>query len=414
MKAISGHDVKIFTDNIEASAIEQIEQLLSIQAFSGCKIRIMPDVHAGAGCVIGFTGNLGDKVIPNIVGVDIGCGILVQPFACTGAIGYHALNEYILHNIPSGRNFRDNRFAPLPQEYMDDYRESKELIKQLRCYRELKETKRLNLSIGSLGGGNHFIEIDVDNEGNHYLIIHSGSRSLGVQVCEIYQKIAVNHTFNQIFNYRLEAQKIIDDCLLHNQENLINDRLQNLKNLAKNIVYPNKDLCYLEGQDLDNYLHDMGIVQKFAARNRQLIAEKIVKFLNCAIVDSFTCIHNYIDLEEKILRKGSIDASLGKRVIIPLNMRDGCILGIGKGIQEYNSSAPHGAGRALSRMNAKDKISLIDFKEEMKNIYSTSVGETTIDEAPQAYKNKNDILKYLPLLVDDIRIIKPLYNFKAH
>lgn len=390
----------VLADTIENTAYQQIQQLVNQPFCKESNIVIMSDVHSGAGSVIGLTMTINDKVVPSLVGVDIGCGMEVINLG-KGYIDFHSLDDFINQNIPSGFSVNDEILEEFP-------------LDSLKCFSQLRDINYLTRSLGSLGGGNHFIEIDVDNEGNHYLIIHSGSRSLGVQVYEIYQKIAVNHTFNQIFNYQLEAQKIIDDCLLHNQENLINDRLQNLKNLAKNIVYPNKDLCYLEGQDLENYFHDMGIVQKFAARNRQLIAEKIAQFLNCSIVDSFTCIHNYIDLEEKILRKGSIDASLGKRVIIPLNMRDGCILGIGKGIQEYNSSAPHGAGRALSRMNAKDKISLADFKEEMKNIYSTSVGETTIDEAPQAYKNKNDILKYLPLLIDDIRIIKPLYNFKAH
>ena len=390
----------VLADIIEDTAYQQIQQLVNQPFSKESNIVVMSDVHSGTGSVIGLTMTINDKVVPSLVGVDIGCGMEVINLG-KEYIDFPSLDDFINQNIPSGFSVNDEVLEDFPLE-------------GLRCFSQLRDINYLTRSLGSLGGGNHFIEIDVDNEGNHYLIIHSGSRSLGVQVCEIYQKIAVNHTFNQIFNYRLEAQKIIDDCLLLNQENLINNRLQNLKKLAKNIIYPNKDLCYLEGQDLDNYLHDMGIVQKFAARNRQLIAEKIVKFLNCAIVDSFTCIHNYIDLEEKILRKGAIDASLEKRVIIPLNMRDGCILGIGKGIREYNNSAPHGAGRALSRMNAKDKISLIDFKEEMKNIYSTSVGETTIDEAPQAYKDKNIILKYLPLLIDDIRIIKPLYNFKAH
>ena len=191
MRNIQNHDVKIFTDNIETTAIEQIERLLTIPAFGGCKIRIMPDVHAGAGCVIGFTGDLGDKVIPNIVGVDIGCGILVQPFTCMKEIDYHALNEFILHHIPSGRNYRDNKYATLPQKYMGAYRESKDLIKQMCCYRELKETKRLNLSIGSLGGGNHFIELDKDESGLFYLVVHTGSRNLGKQVADNYQKLAV-------------------------------------------------------------------------------------------------------------------------------------------------------------------------------------------------------------------------------
>ena len=271
----------VLADIIEDTAYQQIQQLVNQPFSKESNIVVMSDVHSGTGSVIGLTMTINDKVVPSLVGVDIGCGMEVINLG-KEYIDFPSLDDFINQNIPSGFSVNDEVLEDFPLE-------------GLRCFSQLRDINYLTRSLGSLGGGNHFIEIDVDNEGNHYLIIHSGSRSLGVQVYEIYQKIAVNHTFNQIFNYRLEAQKIIDDCLLHNQENLINNRLQNLKNLAKNIIYPNKDLCYLEGQDLDDYLHDMGIVQKFAARNRQLIAEKIVKFLNCAIVDSFTCIHNYIE-----------------------------------------------------------------------------------------------------------------------
>lgn len=419
MKAISGHDVKIFTDNIEASAIEQIEQLLSIQAFSGCKIRIMPDVHAGAGCVIGFTGNLGDKVIPNIVGVDIGCGILVQPFACTGAIGYHALNEYILHNIPSGRNFRDNRFAPLPQEYMDDYRESKELIKQLRCYRELKETKRLNLSIGSLGGGNHFIELDKDKCGLYYLVVHTGSRNLGKQVAQIYQKLAVKcqSGWGELIE---EQNRLIAEYKQAGRKNELQDVIRQLHNsfkMRKPAIPP--DLAFLEGGFRDDYLHDMRLCQQWAKINRRMIVGLIMDYLagngvaeNYGAEQQFESVHNYIG-DDNIIRKGAISAREGEKCIIPLNMRDGSLICIGKGNEDWNNSAPHGAGRIMSRSQAFRQICMDDYRLSMQGIYSESLSEETKDESPMVYKPKDEIIGNISDTVSIVNLIKPIYNFKA-
>ena len=419
MKAISGHNVKIFTDNIEASAIEQIEQLLNIQAFSGCKIRIMPDVHAGAGCVIGFTGNLGDKVIPNIVGVDIGCGILVQPFACTGAIGYHALNEYILHNIPSGRNFRDNRFAPLPQEYMDDYRESKELIKQLRCYRELKETKRLNLSIGSLGGGNHFIELDKDKCGLYYLVVHTGSRNLGKQVAQIYQKLAVKcqSGWGELIE---EQNRLIAEYKQAGRKNELQDVIRQLHNsfkMRKPAIPP--DLAFLEGGFRDDYLHDMRLCQQWAKINRRMIVGLIMDYLagngvaeNYGAEQQFESVHNYIG-DDNIIRKGAISAREGEKCIIPLNMRDGSLICIGKGNEDWNNSAPHGAGRIMSRSQAFRQISMDDYRLSMQGIYSESLSEETKDESPMVYKPKDEIIGNISDTVSIVNLIKPIYNFKA-
>ena len=419
MKAISGHNVKIFTDNIEASAIEQIEQLLNIQAFSGCKIRIMPDVHAGAGCVIGFTGNLGDKVIPNIVGVDIGCGILVQPFACTGAIGYHALNEYILHNIPSGRNFRDNRFAPLPQECMDDYRESKELIKQLRCYRELKETKRLNLSIGSLGGGNHFIELDKDKCGLYYLVVHTGSRNLGKQVAQIYQKLAVKcqSGWGELIE---EQNRLIAEYKQAGRKNELQDVIRQLHNsfkMRKPAIPP--DLAFLEGGFRDDYLHDMRLCQQWAKINRRMIVGLIMDYLagngvaeNYGAEQQFESVHNYIG-DDNIIRKGAISAREGEKCIIPLNMRDGSLICIGKGNEDWNNSAPHGAGRIMSRSQAFRQISMDDYRLSMQGIYSESLSEETKDESPMVYKPKDEIIGNISDTVSIVNLIKPIYNFKA-
>lgn len=418
MRNIQNHDVKIFTDNIETTAIEQIERLLTIPAFSGCKIRIMPDVHAGAGCVIGFTGDLGDKVIPNIVGVDIGCGILVQPFTCMKEIDYHALNEFILHHIPSGRNYRDNKYAPLPQTYMDAYRESKDLIKQLRCYRELKETKRLNLSIGSLGGGNHFIELDKDESGLFYLVVHTGSRNLGKQVADIYQKLAVKcqSGWEKLME---EQNRLIAEYKQAGRKNELQDVIRELHNsfkMRKPTIPP--DLSYLEGSYCEDYLYDMRLSQQWAKRNRRMITGLIMDYLisqgyadMCEDDLQFESIHNYIS-DDNIIRKGAISANAGEKCIIPLNMRDGSLICIGKGNGDWNCSAPHGAGRIMSRSQAFQNISLDDYARSMQGIYTECVNEETKDESPMVYKPKDEIIRNINDTVSVVNVIKPVYNFK--
>ena len=419
MRAIQNHDVKIFTDNIETTAIEQIERLLTIPAFSGCKIRIMPDVHAGAGCVIGFTGNLGDKVIPNIVGVDIGCGILVQPFTWMKAIDYHALNEFILHHIPSGRDYRDNKYAPLPQKYMDAYRKSKDLIKQMRCYRELKETKRLNLSSGSLGGGNHFIELDRDECGVFYLVVHTGSRNLGKQVADIYQKLAVKCQSGWA-DLMEEQNRLIAEYKQVGRKNELQDVIRNLHNsfkMRKPTIPP--DLSYLEGSCREDYLHDMRLCQQWAKINRRMITGLIMDYLIsqgyaelCEDDLQFESIHNYIS-DDNIIRKGAISANAGEKCIIPLNMRDGSLICIGKGNEDWNCSAPHGAGRIMSRSQAFKSISLNDYANSMQGIYTECVNEETKDESPMVYKPKDEIIDNIRETVDIVNVIKPVYNFKA-
>ncbi len=419
MRAIQNHDVKIFTDNIETTAIEQIERLLTIPAFSGCKIRIMPDVHAGAGCVIGFTGNLGDKVIPNIVGVDIGCGILVQPFTWMKAIDYHALNEFILHHIPSGRDYRDNKYAPLPQKYMDAYRKSKDLIKQMRCYRELKETKRLNLSSGSLGGGNHFIELDRDECGVFYLVVHTGSRNLGKQVADIYQKLAVKCQSGWA-ELMEEQNRLIAEYKQVGRKNELQDVIRNLHNsfkMRKPTIPP--DLSYLEGSCREDYLHDMRLCQQWAKINRRMITGLIMDYLIsqgyaelCEDDLQFESIHNYIS-DDNIIRKGAISANAGEKCIIPLNMRDGSLICIGKGNEDWNCSAPHGAGRIMSRSQAFKSISLNDYANSMQGIYTECVNEETKDESPMVYKPKDEIIDNIRETVDIVNVIKPVYNFKA-
>ena len=419
MKTIENHDVKIFTDNIETSAVEQIERLLTIPAFSGCKIRIMPDVHAGAGCVIGFTGNLGDKVIPNIVGVDIGCGILVQPFACTAPIDYHALNEFILHNIPSGRNYRDSQYVPLPQKYMDAYRESKDLIKQLRCYRELKETRRLNLSIGSLGGGNHFIELDKDESGLYYLVVHTGSRNLGKQVAQIYQKLAVKCQSGWA-ELMEEQNRLIEEYKQAGRKDELRDVIRELHNsfkLYKPTVPP--DLSYLEGSCREDYLHDMRLCQQWAKINRRMITGLIMDYLVAQgtadrqdLELQFESVHNYIS-DENIIRKGAISAHAGEKCIIPLNMRDGSLICIGRGNEDWNCSAPHGAGRIMSRSEAFKQIDMDDYRRSMDGIYSESLSEETKDESPMVYKPKDEIIRNIHDTVSVVNVIKPVYNYKA-
>ena len=403
MKTVENYNVKIYTDNIEDSAREQIKELLSIDVFSKCKIRIMPDVHAGAGCVIGFTGNLGDKVIPNIVGVDIGCGILVQPFVCVNDIDYHALNEFILHHIPSGRNYRGDRYAPLPQKYMDVYREAKDIIKQLRCYRELKETKRLNASIGSLGGGNHFIELDKDEYGMTYLVIHTGSRNLGKQVAQIYQKLAIKcqSGWTELME---EQNRMIAEYKAAGRKDELQDAIRQLHNSFR-----------LSG----DYLYDMRLCQHWAKMNRSLITNLIMDyFISQGYVElkqnelAFESVHNYIG-DDNIIRKGAIAAYEGQKCIIPLNMRDGSLICIGKGNAEWNCSAPHGAGRIMSRSQAFKSISMDDYRASMQGIYSESLSEDTKDESPMVYKPKDEIIGNIRDTVSIVNVIKPVYNFKA-
>ena len=419
MKTIEGYNVKIYTDNIEDSAGEQIKELLSVDVFSKCKIRIMPDVHAGAGCVIGFTGDLGDKVIPNIVGVDIGCGILVQPFVCKGNMDYHALNEFILHYIPSGRNHRNGDYAALPDKYMDGYREAKEIVKALHCNRELKENKRLYKSIGTLGGGNHFIEIDRDEAGMYYLVVHTGSRNLGKQVAQIYQKLAVKCQSGWA-ELMKEQERMIAEYKAAGRKLELQDSIRQLHNsfkMRKPAIPP--ELSYLESNYREDYLHDMRLCQHWAEINRSLIANLIMDyFTQQGYVEArqddlvFESVHNYIG-DDNIIRKGAIAAYEGQKCIIPLNMRDGSLICIGKGNTEWNCSAPHGAGRRMSRGQAFKTISMDDYRASMQGIYSESLSEDTKDESPMVYKPKDEIIGNIRDTVDIVNVIKPMYNFKA-
>ena len=417
MKTIEGYDVKIFTDNVEESAVGQIKQLLSIDVFSNCKIRIMPDVHAGAGCVIGFTGDLGDKVIPNIVGVDIGCGILVQPFRCLKDIDFHALNEFILKTIPSGRNHRTDEYMPLPQRYMERYSEAKGIIRQIHCYRELKDVKRLDKSIGTLGGGNHFIELDKDEQGMYYLVVHTGSRNLGKQVAEIYQKLAIKCQSGWA-EMMEEQNRLITGYKQMGRKDELQEVIRNLHNSFKmhKPTIPS-ELSYVEGSFREDYLHDMRLCQQWAVINRKLIVDLLIDFLvergyADASDDSFESVHNHIG-DDNIIRKGAISARKDEKCIIPMNMRDGSLICIGKGNEDWNYSAPHGAGRVMSRSQAFKLISMDAFEHSMNGIYSETITEATKDESPMVYKPMDEIINNIADTVDVVNIIKPIFNFKA-
>lgn len=360
-------DLKIFAKTVGHEVYEQLEQLMSTEVFKDAKVRIMPDTHSGTGCVIGFTADLGSKVVPNLVGVDIGCGMFVCEL---GKIDVSdevlaGLDKFIHENIPSGLTVND-------AEHCIGFAK----LKDLKMFSELKKLEWLHRSIGSLGNGNHYIELDKDLEGNIFLVIHTGSRNLGTQVCNYYQKMAKN------------------DC-------------------KEKDISIDSELSYLEGEHRDDYLYDMKLCQEFAVQNREEIARRILKFLNVETINSFHTVHNYIDFEDNIVRKGAIRCNRGERVIIPLNMRDGAIIGIGKGNPDWNYSGCHGAGRLMSRKKARKSISIEDFKSVMKGVFTTSVNESTLDESPMAYKDAGEIINLVKDTVDIVEVIKPIYNFKS-
>ena len=383
---------------IEDEAINQIRRMCDYDMTAGSKIRIMPDVHAGTGCTIGTTMTIVDKAVPNVVGVDIGCGMYTVNLGKV-EIDFEKLDE-ACHFIPSGMNVWEGR-----QERFD--------LTKLQCYRNLKDTRRLERSLGTLGGGNHFIEVDEAEDGIKYLIIHSGSRNLGKQVAELYQKLAVdlNRGYGEYFEKRDEIIRTYKE----------QGRRKEIQGALKELhfqVYESQpsmpdNLCYLSGKYLEDYLHDIVVCQSFARRSREKMTEIILERTGMTGADGFHTIHNYIDTDEMILRKGAIAAHKGEKVLIPINMRDGSVLAVGKGNPEWNYSAPHGAGRIMSRTKAKNELSLDQYKEEMAGVYTTSVNENTLDEAPMAYKSLEDIIDVIRESVDVIDVMKPIYNFKA-
>ncbi|MBQ8821697.1 MAG: RtcB family protein [Lachnospiraceae bacterium] len=381
---------------VEEEAIEQIKRMCDYPFTEGSKIRIMPDVHSGKGCTIGTTMTVTDKAVPNVVGVDIGCGMLTVNIG-KGEIDFEKLDE-AAHYIPSGMNVWEGK-----REKFD--------LQALRCYRSLKNTKWLEKSLGTLGGGNHFIEVDEAGDGTKYLIIHSGSRNLGKQVAEIYQQLAIDLNKGKE-TYFQQRDEIIRTYKEQGRRDEIQAALDAISWAKREATMP-EDLCYLYGTYLEDYLHDVEICQRFATRNRELMAEILLERAGLTGTERFHTIHNYIDPEEMILRKGAIAAHKGEKVLIPINMRDGSVLAVGKGNPEWNYSAPHGAGRVLSRTAAKKNLSLEEYQKTMEGVYTTSVNAETLDEAPMAYKALEDIIDVIKESVDVIDIMKPIYNFKA-
>lgn len=389
-------DLKIFAKTIEPEALEQVRQMAESKAYRDCKIRIMPNCHVGKGCTVGTVIETRGKVVPNTVGVDIGCGMHVVDLGFAD-IDLSLLDRIINDNIPSGFNVHEK---PLDSELVDLMQyEITSLLPPWKQFFDMDYTMR---SLGTLGGGNHFIEVDVDNIGRHYLVIHSGSRNLGVRVCNHFQQLTVEECDNSF-----ERNNIIAAMKAFGRQDEIEDSLRQLKPVPK-------DMAYISGPTLDNYFSAMRMCQMYADINRRLMAQTIVKGLEIKVSgDSFTTVHNYIDTFGGIIRKGAVSAKKGEPLIIPLNMRDGSLLCTGKDNNDWLQSAPHGAGRLMSRSAAKKQLSMDEYRQQMHDIYSTSVCESTIDEAPMAYKSAEEIEELIGDTVNIVKRIKPIYNFKA-
>ncbi|HHY83231.1 MAG TPA: RtcB family protein [Clostridiales bacterium] len=387
---------KVFTETVDDASISQIVELCNQEFTKDSRIRMMPDVHAGAGCTIGTTMTIKDKIVPNLVGVDIGCG-METVLLRESRVELDKLDKLIYSKIPSGFSIRDKA-----HRYMDEID-----LTQLHCYKSIN-ARRAELSMGTLGGGNHFIELSRDDEGRLYLVVHTGSRHLGLQVANYYQE----EGYKQCNGSSAEDEAaLIASLKAQNREKEIKKALKALRN-TKRTGIP-KALCYVSGRLFDEYIHDMKIIQKFAALNRKAIVDEILKGMKLHAEESFTTIHNYIDTDAMILRKGAVSAKAGERLLIPINMRDGSLICVGKGNEDWNYSAPHGAGRIMSRAQAKQSFTLSEFKKQMEGIYTTSVNKDTLDECPMAYKRMDDIVKNIGDTVEIVKVIRPIYNFKA-
>ena len=404
MQEVNGkyNTAKVYTDVIDEKSLQQIKTLCDQEFTSGAKIRLMPDVHAGAGCTIGTTMTIKDKIVPNLVGVDIGCGMETLCIKADSEVSRNfngaELDKIIRMNIPSGFNIRKFPHAFVEQVEWDNIKGH-------------YNKKRAWLSLGTLGGGNHFIEADRDDEGNLYIVVHSGSRHAGLEIADYYQEQA----WKQINgNSEADCKHLIDQLKSEGRENEIQDKLTELKaQVSTNVP---KDLAYVSGELFDDYINDMKIMQHFAMLNRKAMIQSIsigLHIKEADIIDQFTTIHNYIDTENMILRKGAVSAQNGEKFLIPINMRDGSLICIGKGNEDWNCSAPHGAGRVMSRNKAKKELSLEEFKAEMSGIWSSTVNLDTIDEAPMAYKTMDDIVANIAPTAEIQKVIKPIYNYKA-
>jgi len=387
-----------YASTLEPNAQTQLETVCNEEAFASSKIRIMPDVHSGKGCTIGTTMTITDKVVPNMVGVDIGCGMYTVELG-EADIDLEAFDK-AAHTIPCGREVWEGRI-----ERFD--------LTELRCYRALKRAKRLERSLGTLGGGNHFIEIDVDEAGNKYLVIHSGSRNLGTQVAEHYQGLAIDLNLGKE-DYFKKREEIIRTYKEEGRRSEIQSTLKRMEKewKAKEPTMP-RELCYLYGSFMEDYLHDIDICQRFARRNREKMAEVLLGAMGLSEKGSFHTVHNYIDVDELILRKGAVSAKAGERLLIPINMRDGGLICIGKGNEDWNCSAPHGAGRLMSRSAAFERLTMEEYERQMAGIYTTCVNTSTLDESPMAYKSMDEIVENIGPTAEIITRIKPIYNFKA-
>lgn len=387
---------KVFTDVVDETSIAQVIELCNQGFVSGSKIRMMPDIHAGAGCTIGTTMTIKDKVCPNLVGVDIGCGMYTLQLK-ENHIEFGKLDEIIRQYIPSGFNVRVTAHRLAEQTRLSE----------LRCLKHINRD-RAEMSIGTLGGGNHFIEVDKDDEDSLYLVIHSGSRHLGKEVANYYQNLGYEKLNCCDEN---EIKTLVKTLKATGKQRQIETEIKKLKSVKRTNIP--KDLAYVEGTDFDDYLHDMEIVQEFAMLNRRAMADVIIRQMKLHVVDEFTTTHNYIDIQNHILRKGAVSAETGEKLLIPINMRDGSLLCVGKGNEDWNCSAPHGAGRLMSRAAAKESFTVSEFKNQMRGIYTTSVNSSTLDECPMTYKSINDIVDNIGPTAEIIKIIKPVYNFKA-
>ncbi|TGE31819.1 RtcB family protein [Desulfosporosinus sp. Sb-LF] len=387
---------KVYTDILEEGAATQIETLCNQEFVKESKIRIMPDVHAGAGCTIGTTMTIADKVVPNLVGVDIGCG-METILLSNKRLEMQKLDKLIYENIPSGFEVRKT-----PHRYNEQID-----LTQIRCHKAVK-LDRAQKSIGTLGGGNHFIEVNKDEEGSLYVVVHSGSRHLGLEVAKYYQEAGYNQLNH---NDKSDMETLIAHYKSEGRDNEIQNALKEFKNqVLTDIPFP---LAYVTGSLFEDYIHDMKIVQRFAELNRKAMITEIVKGMKFNVVEQFTTTHNYIDTDTMILRKGAVSAKKGERLLIPINMRDGSLICVGKGNEDWNCSAPHGAGRLMSRTKAKQSFTVSEFKTQMKDVYTTSVNKETLDECPMAYKNMDDIVNNIGPTADIVKGIKPIYNFKA-
>lgn len=386
---------KVFTDVVDQDSISQVISLLNQPYMEGSRVRMMPDIHAGSGCTIGTTMTVGDQICPNLVGVDIGCGMETIRIR-EKRMELQSLDKLIRREIPSGFAIRSK--AHRYNDFVD--------LDALHCAKHVKLDYARN-SLGTLGGGNHFIEADQDDAGNIYIVIHSGSRHLGVEICKYYQNAGYKAMQSLSTG---EVERVTRELTKAGRRHEIEAALKELK---ENRIYVPKPLAYVEGELMEQYLHDMKIAQEFAAYNRRAMMDVIVKGMGLHVVEQFTTVHNYIDLDHRILRKGAVSAQKGEKLLIPINMRDGSLICTGKGNEDWNFSAPHGAGRLMSRSSAKSSFTVSEFKKQMEGIYTTSVGRSTLDECPMAYKNIEDIVDNIEPTVEIQDIIKPIYNFKA-